>query len=46
LVAFCYAAALAREARDRLRAVLSQLPDRERVIVGLRDIDGHPAEQV
>jgi RNA polymerase sigma-70 factor (ECF subfamily) len=37
---------LSLEARDRLKAALTQLPDRQRLIVGLRDIDGHSAEEV
>jgi RNA polymerase sigma-70 factor (ECF subfamily) len=37
---------LSLEARDRLRAALQQLPDRQRLIVGLRDVDGRSAEEV
>ena len=37
---------LSLEARDRLRQALSQLPERQRLIVALRDIEGHPAEEV
>ena len=37
---------LSLEARDHLKAALAQLPDRQRLIVGLRDIDGHSAEEV
>jgi RNA polymerase sigma-70 factor (ECF subfamily) len=37
---------LSLEARDRLKAALAQLPERQRVIVGLRDIEGHSAEEV
>jgi RNA polymerase sigma-70 factor, ECF subfamily len=37
---------LSLEARDRLKAALAQLPDRQRLIVGLRDIEGHSAEEV
>ena len=37
---------LSLEARDRLKAALTQLPDRQRLIVGLRDIDGRSAEEV
>jgi RNA polymerase sigma-70 factor (ECF subfamily) len=37
---------LSLEARDRLRAALGQLPDRQRLIVGLRDVEGHSAEEV
>jgi RNA polymerase sigma-70 factor (ECF subfamily) len=37
---------LALEARDRLKAALAQLPDRQRLIVGLRDVEGHSAEEV
>ena len=37
---------LSLEARERLRAALAQLPDRQRVIVGLRDVEGHSADEV
>jgi RNA polymerase sigma-70 factor, ECF subfamily len=37
---------LSLEARDRLKAALAQLPERQRLIVGLRDIEGHSAEEV
>jgi RNA polymerase sigma-70 factor (ECF subfamily) len=37
---------LSLEARERLKEGLAQLPDRQRLIVGLRDIDGHSAEEV
>jgi RNA polymerase sigma-70 factor, ECF subfamily len=37
---------LSLEARDRLKAALAELPDRQRVIVGLRDVEGHSAEEV
>ena len=37
---------LSLEARDRLKAALAQLPDRQRLIVGLRDVEGHSAEEV
>ncbi len=37
---------LSLEARDRLKAALAQLPDRQRLIVGLRDVDGQSAEEV
>jgi RNA polymerase sigma-70 factor, ECF subfamily len=37
---------LSLEAREHLRAALAQLPDRQRVIVGLRDIEGHSADEV
>lgn len=37
---------LSLEARDRLKAALAQLPDRQRMIVGLRDVEGHSAEEV
>ena len=37
---------LALEARDHLREALAALPERQRLIVGLRDIDGHSAEEV
>ena len=37
---------LSLEARDHLKAALSQLPDRQRLIVGLRDVEGHSAEEV
>jgi RNA polymerase sigma-70 factor, ECF subfamily len=34
------------ETRDRLKAALAGLPDRQRLIVALRDIEGYPAEEV
>ena len=37
---------LSLEARDHLKAALAQLPDRQRMVVGLRDIEGHSAEEV
>jgi len=37
---------LSLEARDRLKDALAQLPERQRLIVGLRDIDGRSAEEV
>jgi RNA polymerase sigma-70 factor, ECF subfamily len=37
---------LSLEARHRLKAALAQLPDRQRMIVGLRDVEGHSAEEV
>ena len=37
---------LSLEARDHLKAALAQLPDRQRMIVGLRDIEGYSAEEV
>jgi RNA polymerase sigma-70 factor (ECF subfamily) len=37
---------LSLEARDRLKQAMAQLPERQRLIVGLRDIDGHSAEEV
>ena len=37
---------LSLEARDRLKAALAQLPDRQRLIVGLRDVEGYSAEEV
>jgi RNA polymerase sigma-70 factor (ECF subfamily) len=37
---------LSLEARDRLKDALAQLPDRQRLIVGLRDVDGRSAEEV
>jgi RNA polymerase sigma-70 factor (ECF subfamily) len=37
---------LSLEARERLKDALAELPDRQRLIVGLRDIDGHSAEEV
>ena len=37
---------LSLEARDHLKAALAQLPDRQRLIVGLRDVDGQSAEAV
>ena len=37
---------LSLEARDHLKAALAQLPDRQRLILGLRDVEGHSAEEV
>jgi RNA polymerase sigma-70 factor (ECF subfamily) len=37
---------LSLEARDQLKAALAELPDRQRLIVGLRDIEGHSAAEV
>ena len=37
---------LALDAREHLKAALAQLPDRQRLIVGLRDVDGQSAEEV
>lgn len=37
---------LSLEARDHLKAALAELPDRQRLIVGLRDVEGHSAEEV
>jgi RNA polymerase sigma-70 factor (ECF subfamily) len=37
---------LSLEARDRIKDALTQLPDRQRLVVGLRDIDGRSAEEV
>jgi RNA polymerase sigma-70 factor (ECF subfamily) len=37
---------LSLEARSRLKAALAQLPERQRLIVGLRDIEGFSAEEV
>jgi RNA polymerase sigma-70 factor (ECF subfamily) len=37
---------LSLEARDRLKSALAELPDRQRLIVGLRDVEGHSAEEV
>jgi RNA polymerase sigma-70 factor (ECF subfamily) len=37
---------LSLEARDHLKAAMAQLPDRQRMIVGLRDVEGHSAEEV
>jgi RNA polymerase sigma-70 factor, ECF subfamily len=37
---------LSLEARDRLKTALAELPDRQRLIVGLRDVDGHSADEV
>jgi RNA polymerase sigma-70 factor, ECF subfamily len=37
---------LSLEARDRLKVALAQLPDRQRLIVALRDVDGRSAEEV
>ena len=37
---------LSLEARAQLKEALTELPDRQRVIVGLRDIEGLSAEEV
>jgi RNA polymerase sigma-70 factor, ECF subfamily len=37
---------LSLEARDRLKDALAQLPARQRAVVGLRHVDGLPAEEV
>jgi RNA polymerase sigma-70 factor (ECF subfamily) len=37
---------LSLEAREHLKAALAQLPDRQRMIVGLRDVEGYSAEEV
>ena len=37
---------LSLEARAQLRDALAQLPERQRVIVGLRDVDGLSAQEV
>ncbi|HET7052044.1 MAG TPA: sigma-70 family RNA polymerase sigma factor [Solirubrobacteraceae bacterium] len=37
---------LSLEARERLKAALAQLPERQRLIVALRDIEGRSAEEV
>ena len=37
---------LSLEARDRLKEALAQLPERQRVIVGLRDVEGCSAGEV
>jgi RNA polymerase sigma-70 factor (ECF subfamily) len=37
---------LSLETRERLKDALAELPDRQRLIVGLRDIDGRSAEEV
>ena len=37
---------LSLEARDRLKTALAQLPERQRMIVGLRDVEGYSAEEV
>jgi RNA polymerase sigma-70 factor (ECF subfamily) len=37
---------LALEAREHLKQALAELPERQRVIVGLRDIEGFSAEEV
>lgn len=38
--------ALSLEARERLKEGLSQLPDRQRMVVGLRDVDGLSSAEV
>jgi RNA polymerase sigma-70 factor (ECF subfamily) len=37
---------LSLEARARLKTALAELPERQRLIVGLRDVEGHSAEEV
>jgi RNA polymerase sigma-70 factor (ECF subfamily) len=37
---------LSLEARDRLKEALAELPERQRLIVVLRDVEGHSAEEV
>jgi RNA polymerase sigma-70 factor, ECF subfamily len=37
---------LSLEARSRLKAALAELPERQRLIVGLRDVEGFSAEEV
>jgi RNA polymerase sigma-70 factor (ECF subfamily) len=37
---------LSLEARDQLKAALAELPERQRLIVALRDIEGLSAEEV
>ncbi|HUO72246.1 MAG TPA: sigma-70 family RNA polymerase sigma factor [Solirubrobacteraceae bacterium] len=37
---------LSLEARERLKAALAELPERQRLIVALRDIEGMSAEEV
>jgi RNA polymerase sigma-70 factor (ECF subfamily) len=37
---------LSLETREHLKDALAELPERQRLIVGLRDIDGHSAEEV
>ena len=38
--------ALTREVQQVVAAALTELPDRQRVVVALRDLDGHTAEEV
>jgi RNA polymerase sigma-70 factor (ECF subfamily) len=37
---------LSLEARERLKDALAQLPERQRTVIALRDVDGLPAEEV
>jgi len=37
---------LTREVRDVVTGALSELPDRQRIVVALRDLDGHTADEV
>ena len=37
---------LSLETREHLKDALAELPERQRLIVGLRDVDGHSAEEV
>jgi RNA polymerase sigma-70 factor (ECF subfamily) len=39
-------AALTREVQDVVVSALSALPDRQRIVVALRDLDGHSADEV
>ena len=37
---------MASEVRTEMAAALAQLPDRQRVVITLRDMEGHSAEEV
>jgi len=37
---------LSLEAREQLKSALAQLPERQRTVIALRDVDGLPAEEV
>jgi RNA polymerase sigma-70 factor, ECF subfamily len=39
-------AALTREVHDVVRTALAELPDRQRIVVALRDLDGHSSDEV
>ena len=38
--------ALSREVQEVVTAALTELPDRQRIVVALRDVDGHSTDEV